>query len=65
MRTELLIGCGSEHTKRVWLEDAKEWQFLTTLDINPAHKPDVVHDLTTFPYPFADNLAGSIPLLIR
>lgn len=60
MRTELLIGCGSEHTKRVWLEDAKEWQFLTTLDINPAHKPDVVHDLTTFPYPFADNTFDEI-----
>jgi len=26
-----------------------------TLDIDPLHKPDVVHDLMKAPYPFADN----------
>lgn len=26
-----------------------------TVDIDPDHKPDVVHDLNVFPYPFADN----------
>ncbi len=26
-----------------------------TVDIEPLHKPDVLHDLNTFPYPFAAN----------
>lgn len=47
----LLIGCGSKHTRI----DNKEWDELVTLDINPAVKPDVIHDLNEFPYPFDDN----------
>lgn len=48
---QLLIGCGArrEHlTGAVWSE-------LTTLDINPDHKPDVEWDLTRLPLPFEDN----------
>lgn len=53
--TELLIGCGSEHTKRIPLKGREQWHNLTTLDINKDHAPDVVHDLTKFPYPFRAN----------
>ena len=31
-----------------------------TLDIDPAHHPDVVHDLNVFPYPFQDNQFAEI-----
>lgn len=51
---ELLIGAGSNHTKRMWFEQ-KEWTKLVTLDINPDHKPDVVWDLTKRPLPFEDS----------
>lgn len=60
MYKELLIGCGSQHKKRLWSDDKKEWQNLITLDINKDHKPKVVHDLTLFPYPFRANTFDEI-----
>lgn len=51
--TELLIGAGSTHAKRYG--NTAAWQNLVTLDINPSHEPDVVHDLNVRPLPFADN----------
>jgi SAM-dependent methyltransferase len=42
---ELLIGCGSEHTRRIDVDHRGKWTNLTTLDSNPDHRPDVVHDL--------------------
>lgn len=55
MRKELLIGCGSRKIKTLYRPDAKNWENLTTLDINPDHNPDIVYDLTQLPYPFEDN----------
>lgn len=52
---ELLAGCGSSREMKVAYDDCEGWTDLVTLDINPDHKPDVVHDLTVLPYPFADN----------
>lgn len=58
---ELLIGCGSNREKKIVLSDrSKEWSNLTTLDINPDHKPDIVHDLEVLPYPFEDNTFDEI-----
>ena len=37
-----------------------EWSALTTLDNNPGHKPDIVHDLNEIPLPFADNAFDEI-----
>lgn len=55
MRKELLLGCGRSWEKVVGFEAVPPvFTNLTTLDINPAHKPDVVHDLSVLPYPFAD-----------
>lgn len=52
---ELLIGCGSQHSKRVYPKpEARGWTDLVTLDINADHRPDVVHDLTVLPLPFED-----------
>jgi len=51
---ELLLGCGRDHKKRMFI-DNKDWTKLTTLDNNRDHKPDVVHDLTQHPLPFEDN----------
>ena len=45
MKRELLIGCGSERTKRLTCDGSKDWSNLTTLDYNKDHKPDVVWDL--------------------
>lgn len=53
---ELLLGAGTRRNKVVVVQGAPlEWTNLTTLDFNDDHKPDVVHDLNVFPYPFADN----------
>lgn len=52
---ELLIGAGSNHAKKLSIPGREEWEELVTLDINPDHKPDVVHDLTKRPLPFEDN----------
>lgn len=50
---ELLIGCGSNHAKRLPAPGRpKVWEALTTLDMNADHHPDVVHDLEVLPYPF-------------
>lgn len=60
MRKELLIGCGSRLIKFLYRGDDSEWHDLTTLDINPDHKPDVVWDLTVFPLPFDDDTFDEI-----
>ncbi len=54
-RRELLIGCGSNHTKKLCLNNRTEWDNLTTLDYNGDHNPDIVHDLMVMPLPFEDN----------
>ena len=57
---ELLIGCGSRRIKDLSLQGSKEFLNPTTLDINLDHKPDVVHDLTVHPLPFADSTFDEI-----
>lgn len=57
---ELLIGCGSRTVKDISLDGGKEFKDVTRLDINSDHKPDVVHDLTVHPLPFADNTFDEI-----
>jgi SAM-dependent methyltransferase len=53
---ELLLGCGNSREKKLFApENNRDWHNLTTLDWSPDCKPDVVHDLTVLPYPFADN----------
>jgi hypothetical protein len=52
---ELLIGCGSRRDKVVQIDSDPAWHDLTTLDIEPTHHPDVVHDLNDLPLPFLDN----------
>jgi SAM-dependent methyltransferase len=54
MKKELLIGCGSDHTKRMASDGTDTWDNLTTLDYNSEHKPDVVWDLMELPLPFND-----------
>lgn len=51
--SELLIGCGHDWARKVAVNDAAEWRNLTTLDMNPAAKPHVLHDLCNLPLPFA------------
>ena len=57
---ELLIGAGSRHAKHLVWQGRTEWSALVTLDINPDHNPDVVHDLTVLPLPFADDTFDEI-----
>lgn len=60
-KRELLIGCGhSRHKKISGSWTSSEWHNLTTLDIDPALNPDVVHDLDVLPYPLADNTFDEI-----
>jgi hypothetical protein len=59
MRTELLIGCGSNRVKKL-RESGTDWNGLVTLDMNQAHQPDVVHDLAELPLPFADDSLDEI-----
>lgn len=58
MTKELLIGCGSRRIKII--DNGKPFDELTTLDINPAHEPDVVWDLTNLPLPFDDETFDEI-----
>jgi hypothetical protein len=53
--SELLIGCGSDRTKKLVYGGRSDWGALTTLDHNPDHKPDVVWDLNNLPLPFEDD----------
>jgi SAM-dependent methyltransferase len=57
---ELLIGCGSARDRRISIRGRTGWTELVTLDHNPDHKPDVVHDLEVLPYPFADDTFDEI-----
>ena len=57
---ELLIGCGSNKKKKIHSNSSDKWVNLTTLDINPDHKPDVIWDLEQFPYPFASDTFDEI-----
>lgn len=52
---ELLLGCGSKRDKRLAVGGREGWTQLVTLDHNPDHRPDVVHDLEFLPYPFRDD----------
>jgi hypothetical protein len=52
---ELLIGCGKNHTKKLHQPMKQAWTKLVTLDMNPDHKPDVLHNLEAIPLPFEDN----------
>lgn len=49
---ELLIGCGAARDRRIAVGGVRDWRQLVTLDHNPEHGPDVVHDLEVLPYPF-------------
>jgi len=57
---ELLIGCGSNHRRQLYIGNRRDWENLVTLDINPDHQPDVVWDLMNIPLPFDDNLFDEI-----
>lgn len=57
---ELLVGAGSRRSKNLVWQGRSEWAALTTLDINRDHNPDVVHDLTVLPLPFADDTFDEI-----
>lgn len=56
---QCLIGCGSNREKKLIWQGRSAWDGLVTIDIEPRHKPDVVHDITK-PLPFADNSADEI-----
>ena len=60
MKKQLLIGCGHSREKRVYVDQAKDWEDLVTLDHSEDCKPDVLHDLEVLPYPFEDNTFDEI-----
>ena len=61
MKKELLIGCGSERSKRLSLDGSSLWDNLVTLDYNADHRPDFVWDLNNFfGLPFDDNAFDEI-----
>ncbi len=57
---ELLLGCGKDRVKRLYVNNKETFENLTTLDSNSAHNPDVVWDLTVHPLPFQDNTFDEI-----
>jgi hypothetical protein len=58
---ELLLGAGGSRDKRLHIPgQASGWTELVTLDINPDHRPDVLHDLNERPLPFDDNTFNEV-----
>ena len=52
---ELLIGCGNNLDKKVWLSnESGQFQNVIGLDIDPSSKAHVIWDLEKLPYPFQD-----------
>lgn len=58
--TQILLGAGSSRVKKLALMGSPKWDGLVTVDFNADHKPDCIHDLNVFPYPFEDNSAEEI-----
>lgn len=56
----LLIGCGSRRERTVSPDGNRAFRGLVTLDINPDHNPDIVHDLLDLPLPFDDETFDEI-----
>lgn len=52
---ELLLGCGSCTEKRLSVDGDNTFHDVVRLDNNLDHHPDILHDLTVHPLPFADN----------
>lgn len=57
---ELLLGCGRDRRKMLSPDGEKEWQNLTTLDVDLACNPDVRWDLNDLPLPFEDETFDEI-----
>lgn len=57
---EILLGCGSNRTKKLHQQDRPAWAGLVTLDHEASHNPDIVYDLAKIPLPFQDNSADEI-----
>lgn len=57
---ELLVGCGSNKSRKLAINGKEGWTELYTLDMNADHKPDFVHDLTKRPLPFVDDTFDEI-----
>ncbi len=57
---ELLLGSGSRREKRLAWNCPQDWTELVTLDLNPAHKPDVLWDLNDPSLPFDDDTFDEI-----
>lgn len=47
---ELLLGCGTNKQKRLWIDGDKEWKQVVTLDIDPGVHPDVEFNLSFLGY---------------
>jgi len=62
MKRELLLGCGSDWSKRLKTNptDADTWSNLTTLDYNKDHGAEVTWDLNVMPYRFNPNTFDEI-----
>ena len=55
---DLLLGAGKNRQRK--FGPKKDWDKLITLDMNEAHKPDVVWNLEHLPLPFEDNQFDSV-----
>lgn len=59
---EVLLGCGHDRTKKVWMPGREAWRDLVRVDMNPEVAPDIVHTLGLGPLPFADDEADELHL---
>lgn len=57
---QILLGCGSNHTKKLSLSGKEEWDGLVTLDFDASHRPNVIFDLSSGELPFDDDVADEI-----
>lgn len=52
---QLLVGCGNSRARKITPDGVEEWGDLVTVDMDPNCGADVIHDLESLPYPFADD----------
>jgi len=57
---QVLLGCGSNHAKKLSLPGKEGWEGLVTVDFDASHNPNVIYDLSDGCLPFEASTCDEI-----